>query len=177
MLNGSLKLDFTISRPKIAVLALNPQFKAGNNGEEEHFIIPAIERARQNGIMAVGPFTADHFFSERLYEKFDAVLAMYNDQGLVPFKSLVESPGAAYVTGVPGVCAFSLDSPGWEIAGQGTADEQGLRNALYLAMDVYNHRRQNIQLQRNPLPHYDVAANSNESDLNVEQLEGVREDF
>ncbi|MDR1273812.1 MAG: 4-hydroxythreonine-4-phosphate dehydrogenase PdxA [Odoribacteraceae bacterium] len=178
MLYSSLKIDFTISKPKIAVLGLNPYFKAGDNGEEEaNVIIPAIERARQNGIMAVGPFMPDRFFSERLYEKFDAVLAMYNDQGVIPFKSLSEGSGAAYVTGVPGVCAFSLDSPGWDVAGQGIADEQGLRNALYLATDVCNNRRQNLQLLKNPLPHYDVASNSNESDLNVEQIEGVREDF
>ncbi|MDR1414606.1 MAG: 4-hydroxythreonine-4-phosphate dehydrogenase PdxA [Odoribacteraceae bacterium] len=177
MLHGSLKIDFSITKPKIAVLALNPHPKTGNGGEEANAIIPAIERARQNGIMAVGPFPADHFFSDQLYENFDAVLAMYHDQGLIPFQSLPNGPGAAYVTGIPGVCAFPLDTPGWDIAGQGIANAQGLRDALYLATDVFNNRRENLQLLKNPLPHYDVANNSNESDLNVEQIEGVRDDI
>jgi 4-hydroxythreonine-4-phosphate dehydrogenase len=172
MLNSSLKLDFTISKPKIAVLGLN---SGGKGGEEEtNAILPAIERARQHGIMAVGPFAADRFFARRMHEKFDAVLAMYHDQGMIPFNTLSESTGVAYVTGVPGVCTFSLDSPGWEIAGKGKANEQGLRDALFLATDVYNHRQRNLQLLKNPLPHYDIAANSNESDLNVEQIEGIR---
>ncbi|MDR2130777.1 MAG: 4-hydroxythreonine-4-phosphate dehydrogenase PdxA [Odoribacteraceae bacterium] len=173
MLNSSLKLDFTISKPKIAVLGVNPY----PGEEEESVIIPAIERTRQHGLMAVGPFPAERFFTGHMYEKFDAVLAMYHDQGMIPFNALSENTGAAYVTGIPGVCAFSLDSPGWEIAGQGTADEQGFREALYLATDVYNHRQRNLQLLKNPLPHYDIAVNSNESDLNVEQIEGVRDDF
>jgi 4-hydroxythreonine-4-phosphate dehydrogenase len=176
MLNSSLKIDFTIAKPKIAVLAINPI--PGETGEEErNIIIPAIERARQNGIMAVGPFLADRFFSDRAHEKFDAVLAMYHDQGAIPFYLLSEGSGAAYVTGIPGVCAFSLDSPGWEVVGQGVANEQGIRNALYLATDVYNHRKRNLQLLKNPLPHYDIGANSNESDLNVEQIEGIKEEL
>jgi 4-hydroxythreonine-4-phosphate dehydrogenase len=178
MLHGSLKIDFTISKPKIAVLALNSRVRTGNNGDEEAAIlIPAIERARQNGIMATGPFAADRFFADRLYEKFDAVLAMHDDQGMIPFKSLSRSTGIAYVAGIPGVCAFSLDTPGWELVGQGVADEQALRDALYLAIDIHNNRSRNLQLLKNPLPHYDVASNSNESDLNVEQIEGVRDDF
>ncbi|MDR0765787.1 MAG: 4-hydroxythreonine-4-phosphate dehydrogenase PdxA [Odoribacteraceae bacterium] len=176
MLNSSLKIDFSISKPKIAVLSLNSL--PGKTGEEEtNIIIPAIEQARQHGIMAVGPFPADRFFFEHTHEKFDAVLAMYHDQGMIPFHLLSETTGAAYVTGVPGVCAFSLDTPGWNIVGQGVADEQGFRNALYLATDVYNHRKRNLQLLKNPLPHYDIVANSNESDLNVEQIEGVKEEF
>lgn len=177
LLNGGLKLDFTIQKPKIAVLGLNPQSNCGQTGEEEtKVIIPAIEKARQNGIIAIGPFAADRFFAERMYEKFDAVLAMYYDQGFIPFRSLEKDQGVAYVLGLPVVCTYSLDEPGYEVAGKNITDEQGFRNAVYLGMDIYTHRKRNLLLQKNPLPHYDIAVNSNESDLNVEQIEGVRED-
>ena len=173
VLNDSLKNDFTLTKPKIAVLGLNPGMQGQNGGEETEVITPAIERARQHGIMAIGPFTADHFFGERLYEKFDAVLAMYHDQGSIPFTAIGEEPGIAYVAGLPVVCTFSLEGLGLDMVGQGVADEQGLRNALYLAMDIFAHRERNRELRQNPLPRYDVSSNSNESDLNVEQIEGV----
>ena len=178
LLDDTLRQDFTILKPKIAVLGLNPQVNCGQNGDEEvNVIIPAIERAREEGIMAIGPFSAERFFSERMYEKFDAVLAMYYDQGVVAFKSVDEEGAACYVAGLPVICSMSLTDPHYDIVGQNMGDEQGLRNALYLAMDVCVHREQNIELQKNPLPHYDIAANSNESDLNVEQIEGVKEEL
>lgn len=176
LLDDTLRIDFTISKPKIAVLGLNPQVKCGQNGEEEtNVIMPAIERARQNGIMAIGPFPADRFFSERMYEKFDAVLAMYYDQGVVAFKSLDEEDAACYVAGLPVICGTGLTDARYDIVGQDLGNEQGLRNALYLTMDVFVHREQNLELQKHPLPHYDIASNSNETDLNVEQIEGVRD--
>ncbi len=176
LLDDTLRLDFTIRKPKIAVLGLNPQVNCEQNGDEEaNIIVPAIERARQNGIMAIGPFPAERFFSERMYEKFDAVLAMYYDQGIVAFKAVDEESAACYVAGLPVICSTSLTDPRYDLVGQDLGDEQGLRNALYLAMDVYVHREQNIELQKNPLPHYDIATNSNESDLNVEQIEGVKD--
>ena len=175
LLDDTLRIDFTISKPKIAVLGLNPQVNCGQNGDEEvDVIVPAIEQARQEGIMAIGPFSADRFFSEKMYEKFDAVLAMYYDQGVAAFKAIDEESAACYVAGLPVICSTSLTEPGYDIVGQNIGDEQGMRNALYLAMDVFVHREQNIELQKNPLPHYDIASNSNESDLNVEQIEGVR---
>ncbi|MCR9012855.1 PdxA family dehydrogenase [Gabonibacter chumensis] len=178
LLNDALKLDFTIQKPKIAVLGLNPQVDCKQLTEEEINVIhPAIERAREKGVIAIGPFAADRFFAEQMYKKFDAVLAMYHDQGAVPFSTIQEDNGAFYVAGVPVVCASSLDDAGYDIAGQGIADEQGLRNAVYLAMDVFNNRQQNLSLQENPLPHYDIASGSNETDLNVEQIEGVREEI
>ena len=178
LLDDTLRQDFTILKPKIAVLGLNPQVNCGQNGDEEvNIITPAIERARVEGIMAIGPFSAERFFSERMYEKFDAVLAMYYDQGVVAFKSVDEESAACYIAGLPVICSMSLTDPHYDIVGQNLGDEQGLRNALYLAMDVCVHREQNIELQKNPLPHYDIAANSNESDLNVEQIEGVKEEL
>lgn len=178
LLNDTLKLDFTIQKPIIAVLGLNPQVDCKQLTEEEiHVIHPAIERARENGIIAVGPFAADRFFAEQMYKKFDAVLAMYHDQGAVPFSTIQEDNGAFYVAGIPVVCTSSLDDTGYDIVGQGVADEQGLRNAVYLAMDIFNNRQQNLFLQENPLPHYDIASSSNETDLNVEQIEGVKEEI
>ena len=102
---------------------------------------------------------------------------MYYDQGVVAFKSVDEESAACYIAGLPVICSMSLTDPHYDIVGQNLGDEQGLRNALYLAMDVCVHREQNIELQKNPLPHYDIAANSNESDLNVEQIEGVKEEL
>lgn len=178
LFNDSLKTDFTLTKPKIAVLGLNPHIDCGDTAEEEAaVIVPALERARQHGIMALGPFPADRFFGERMYEKFDAVLAMYHDQGTIPFMSLGEDPGAAYVAGLPVICTYPLDDLGLDVVGQGVADEQGIRNALYLGMDIFFNREQNLELRQNPLPHYDISSNSNESDLNVEQIEGVKEEL
>lgn len=177
LLDNSLRMDFTIQRPKIAVLALNPSVKGMGQDEEKNVLEPVIERARQNGIMAIGPFGAEEFFAEKLYEKFDAVLAMYYDQGIVPFKAMDVEGNAAYIAGLPVVCTTSLEEPKYNIAGQNVADEQGLRDAMYLGMDIFVHRVQNLELRKNPLPHYDIASNSNESDLNVEQIEGVKEEI
>ena len=175
LLANTLRDDFTIQKPKIAVLALNSRVR-GEQSEEAVVIGPAIERARQSGIMALGPFAAEEFFAKRMYEKFDAVLAMYRDQGMVPFSAMSVPGNAVYVAGLPVVCAASLDDPRYDSVGQNQADEQGLRNALYLAMDVRANRARNKELKRNPLPHYDIASNGNESDLNVEQIEGVKEE-
>lgn len=123
-----MRQDFTILKPKIAVLGLNPQVNCGQNGDEEvNVIIPAIERAREEGIMAIGPFSAERFFSERMYEKFDAVLAMYYDQGVVAFKSVDEESAACYIAGLPVICSMSLTDPHYDIVGQNLGDEQGLR--------------------------------------------------
>ena len=119
LLDDTLRMDFTILKPKIAILGLNPQVNCGQIGEEEaNIIVPAIERARQEGIMAVGPFPADRFFSEGMYEKFDAVLAMYYDQGVAAFKAIDEESAACYVAGLPVVCSISLTDPRYDIVGQ-----------------------------------------------------------
>lgn len=175
-LDYCLKRDFTIRKPRIAVLGLNPH--AGENctfGEEEKTcLIPAIEKARENGIMALGPYAADSLFSGMEYEKFDAILALYHDQGMIPFKAIEGVEGAVLVAGLPIVYTSTVSGMAYDIAGQGVANEQGLRKAVYLAIDVFNTRMQNVALGRNPLPHYDVAGNANESDMNVEQIAGVK---
>ena len=173
LLNNALRNDFTILKPKIAVLALNARVR-GEQSEEAVVIAPAIERVRQNGVMAMGPFGAEEFFAKRMYEKFDAVLAMYRDQAMVPFAAMDVEGAAVYVAGLPVVCAASLDDPRYDAVGQNVADEQGVRNAVYLASDVCANRARNKSLRRNPLPHYDLGGGSNEGDLNVEQIEGVK---
>lgn len=176
VLDSCLRRDFTIRKPRIAVLGLNPH--VGENclyGEnEKNAIIPAIEKARNSGIMALGPYAADNFFSGTEFEKFDVVLAMYHDQGMIPFKSIEGNAGAILVAGLPVVYTSTLHGTGFDIVGQGIADESALRNAVYVGIDVYNNRKQNAELSRSPLPHYDIAGNSNETDLNVEQIAGVK---
>lgn len=177
MLDNCLKKDFTIRKPRIAVLGLNPH--TGENctfGEEEkNIILPALEKARENGIMALGPYAADNLFSGTDFEKFDAILAMYHDQGMIPFKILEGDEGAVLMAGLPVVYTSTVSGTAYDIVGQGIGDDTALRNALYLGIDVYNNRLQNAELSRNTLPHYDVAGNTNETDLNVEQIAGVKE--
>ncbi len=175
-LDYCLKRDFTIRKPRIAVLGLNPHTGGDCSfGEEEkNALIPAIEKARENGIMALGPYAADSLFSGTEYEKFDAILALYYDQGMIPFKTIEGVEGAVLVAGLPVVCTSTVSGVAYDIAGRGVANEQGLRKAVYLAIDVFNARMQNTALSRNPLPHYDVAGNANESDMNVEQIAGVK---
>lgn len=176
MLDYCLKRDFTIRKPRIAVLGLNSHTGEDcvSGEEEKNSLIPAIQKARECGIMALGPYAADRLFCGTEYEKFDAVLALYYDQGMVPFKAIEGVEGAVLVTGLPVVYTSTVSGMAYDIAGQGVANEQGLRKALYLAIDVFNTRMQNGVLSRNPLPHYDVAGNANESDMNVEQIAGVK---
>lgn len=178
LLDSCLQRDFTIRKPRIAVLGLNPY--SGENtmyGEEEKTIIlPAIEKARANGVMAFGPYAADSLFSGIEFEKFDVILAMYHDQGMIPFKSIEGHAGAVLMAGLPVVYTSTVHGMAYDIVGKDTCDESGMRNALYLAIDVYNNRIANAGLLENPLKHYDIAGNANESDLNVEQIAGLKKD-
>lgn len=178
VLDACLRKDFTIRKPRIAVLGLNPQTgESCTFGEEEqNMIIPVIEKARENGIMALGPYAADNLFCGTEYEKFDAVLALYYDQGMIPFKALEGVEGAVLFAGLPVVCTSTVSGAAYDIAGQGIANEAALRKAIYLAIDVYNRRTENAELAKNPLPHYDVAGNANETDMNVDQIAGVKEE-
>lgn len=178
VLDSCLKRDFTIRKPRIAVLGLNPH--TGEDclyGEEEKNIIaPAIAKVRELGIIALGPYAADALFCGNDFEKFDVILAMYHDQGMIPFKSIEGNEGAVLLAGLPVVYTSTVHGMAFDIVGQGIGDEIALRKAVYLGIDVYNNRKQNTELSRHPLPHYDIAGNANESDLNVEQIEGVRQE-
>lgn len=153
ILNQTLKNDFTIRRPRIAVLGLNPH--AGDNGllgsEENDIISPAIEAANAEGIYAMGPYAADGVFgSDNLY-KFDAILAMYHDQGLAPFKALAFNTGVNYTAGLPFVRTSPDHGTAYDIAGQDKASCDSLRAAIYLAIDVYRNRMMNKELQSDPM--------------------------
>lgn len=142
ILNQSLKQDFAISNPSIAVLALNPH--TGDDGlfgkEELEAIQPAVNQAFHNGINAFGPFPADGFFAAGTYRKFDAVLAMYHDQGMIPFK-LLGKDGVNFTAGLPIVRTSPTHGTAYDIAGKNIADAQSMRNAIYLALDILKNRK------------------------------------
>ena len=153
--NTTLKRDFGIDGPRIAVLALNPH--AGENGilgtEERDIIIPAIQQSLdEDGVQCFGPYAADGFFGARHYRRFDGVLAMYHDQGLAPFKTIAMDEGVNFTAGLPIVRTSPDHGPGYAIAGQGAAHESSMRHAIYPAIDVYRSRIRYDEAKSNPLP-------------------------
>ena len=150
----SLRRDFRISCPRIAVLSLNPH--AGDNGllgaEEKDIIQPAIEQLAENGIQAFGPYAADGFFGSGSFNYFDGVLAMYHDQGLAPFKSIALDNGVNYTAGLPIVRTSPDHGTAYDIAGQGKADENSFRQAIYTAIDIWRNRQNYDEPLKNPLP-------------------------
>ncbi len=152
--HNTLKRDFRISAPRIAVLALNPH--SGDNGllgkEEEEIIIPAIKELEAEGIQAFGPYAADGFFGSGTYDKFDGILAMYHDQGLAPFKALSGDAGVNYTAGLPIIRTSPAHGTAYDIAGKGVADENSFRQAIYTAIDICRCRRAYDDSHSNPLP-------------------------
>ena len=150
----SLRRDFRISCPRIAVLSLNPH--AGDNGllgaEEKEIIQPAIEQLAENGIQAFGPYPADGFFGSGSFNYFDGVLAMYHDQGLAPFKTIALDNGVNFTAGLPIVRTSPDHGTAYDIAGQGKADEDSLRQAIYTAIDIWRNRQNYDEPLQNPLP-------------------------
>lgn len=153
LLNKSLKRDFGMEKPRIAVLALNPH--AGDAGllgqEEQEIILPAINKAKEQGIWAFGPYAADGFFGSGHFTHFDAVLAMYHDQGLIPFKTL-DMSGVNFTAGLNIIRTSPDHGTGYDIAGKNQADETSMRHALYFALDVLRQRAEYDELTANPLP-------------------------
>ena len=149
----SLRRDFRVSKPRIAVLSLNPH--ASDNGvigkEEQEVIVPAIEKLADNGINVYGPFAADGFFGSGAYTSFDGVLAMYHDQGLAPFKILASEDGVNYTAGLPIVRTSPDHGTAYDIAGKGIADENPFRHAVYTAIDVWRNRKNYDEPLANPL--------------------------
>lgn len=143
-MHKTLQNDFSIPRPKIAILGLNPH--AGDNGligkEDQEVIIPAIEELRNKHIIAVGPFSADGFFGKYDFKKFDAVLAMYHDQGLVPFKIISFENGVNFTAGIPIIRTSPDHGVAYDIAGKNMADESSFRSALYMAIDLVKNRQE-----------------------------------
>ncbi len=153
ILNNSLKRDFGLEKPRIAVLALNPH--AGDSGllgkEEQEIIIPALNKAKEQGIWAFGPYPSDGFFGTGHFSHFDAVLAMYHDQGLIPFKTL-DMSGVNYTAGLSIIRTSPDHGTGYDIAGKDQADPSSMRNAIFMAIDVLRQRTEYDELRRNPLP-------------------------
>ena len=149
----SLKSDFAIGAPRIAVLALNPH--AGDGGvigkEEETIITPAIKAMRDKGILCYGPYPADGFFGNGTFSRFDGVLAMYHDQGLTPFKVLSMDEGVNFTAGLSLVRTSPDHGTAFDIAGKGEASEQSFRQAIYMAIDIFRHRKSDGEARRNPL--------------------------
>jgi 4-hydroxythreonine-4-phosphate dehydrogenase len=153
VMKDSLVKDFGIGSPKIAVLALNPH--AGDDGligdEERTTIIPAVQKAKQNNILAFGPYSADAFFARMLYSQFDAVLAMYHDQGLIPFKSIAGGAGVNFTAGLPVVRTSPDHGTAFDIAGKNIADETSFRQAVFTCADIIRRRKSFQDGVRNPL--------------------------
>ncbi len=151
-LHASLVKDFGIRKPKIAVLGLNPH--AGENGaigdEEKKMIIPAIEKAKEN-MLVFGPYSADGFFGKNMQSQFDGVLAMYHDQGLIPFKTLAFGHGVNFTAGLDFVRTSPDHGTAYDIAGKQIADESSFREALYTAIDIYRRRELLEEISKKPL--------------------------
>ncbi|MBC9811366.1 4-hydroxythreonine-4-phosphate dehydrogenase PdxA [Crocinitomicaceae bacterium CZZ-1] len=153
-LDKSLRRDFGIQKPKIAVFGLNPH--AGENGkmgsEENDIIVPAIRQANSKGHLAFGPYPADGFFGSNARNQFDAVLAMYHDQGLAAFKALAFEDGVNFTAGLPVVRTSPDHGTAFDIVGQNKASESSMRSAIYLAMDIYRNNLVHKEIFANPLP-------------------------
>ncbi len=151
-LRESLIRDFSIHEPRIAVLSLNPHNGDGGlmGDQEQTIITPAIQAAQQDHILAFGPFAADGFFAAAGYTKYDAVLAMYHDQGLAPFKAL-SNDGVNFTAGLEVVRTSPAHGVGFDIAGKDQADPTSMRQAIYLAMDVWRNRKLHARITANPL--------------------------
>lgn len=149
----SLKKDFGIDSPRIAVFSLNPH--AGDNGllgtEEQQVIIPAIQELIAKGIQCFGPYPADGFMGAGSFKHFDGILAMYHDQGLAPFKALAMDEGVNYTAGLPIVRTSPAHGTAYDIAGQGIASEDSFRQAIYVAMDVFRNREFEKEISARPL--------------------------
>lgn len=153
LIQQSLQKDFGIDKPRIAVLGLNPH--AGDEGlignEEETIIKPAIKEAKNNNMLVVGPYSADAFFARRSFDRFDAVLAMYHDQGLIPFKSLAVGEGVNYTAGLPVVRTSPDHGVAFDIAGKNKADASSFITALFECIDIINRRKGYADNRSNPL--------------------------
>jgi 4-hydroxythreonine-4-phosphate dehydrogenase len=158
LMNRSLSEDFRIRKPKIAVLGLNPH--AGEDGmlgkEENEIIKPAIENLKKEELLIFGPYAADGFFGSGNYMKFDGIFALYHDQGLIPFKSLVRNEGVNYTAGLPVIRTSPAHGTAFELAGKNMASHDSFRKAIYTACDIYQNRLFHADITNNPLSPVDL---------------------
>ena len=150
----TIKRDFNITNPRIAVLSLNPKDNEDNScgTEEKDIIIPAIDELATNGIQAFGPYASDEFFGKAYFSEFDGIMAMYHDQATTPFNALCSGEGIIYTAGLPIIRTAPDTTPGYAIAGSGNADEMSFRHAVYLAIDTFRNRNAYDEATANPLP-------------------------
>ena len=174
----TLRIDFNIERPTVAVLGLNPH--ASDDGaignEDEKIVRIAIEEAKQRGVLAFGPFPADGFFGSGQYHKFDGVLAMYHDQGLVPFKALSFGAGVNYTAGLPAVRTSPDHGTAYDIAGKSEADETSIIKAIFLAADIVHNRAEYLDMHANSLERRKQKSIITESGEEVEEENVIPED-
>ncbi|MBQ0021829.1 MAG: 4-hydroxythreonine-4-phosphate dehydrogenase PdxA, partial [Prevotellaceae bacterium] len=172
MLHNSLKRDFYIDNPRIAVLSLNPEANLTNeNSEEAAIISPVIEELFKRGVRCFGPYVSNSYFSTDNYKCFDAVLAMYYDQGISPFKALSQNDGYVYNAGISSVITTTTHGVQFDIAGQGKADESSLRHAIYSAIDITRNRNRFDQARRNPLKKQYFEKRDDSDKLKLDQAE------
>lgn len=171
IMNNSLIKDFGIDKPKIAVLGLNPH--SGDEGligqEEETIIKPAIKEAKNNNLLAFGPYSADAFFARGQYEQFDAVLAMYHDQGLIPFKSLAIGEGVNYTAGLPVIRTSPDHGTAFDIAGKGIADQSSFLAATFECIEIIKRRAIYEENHKNPLRRISARVFANVVDERIEE--------
>ncbi|HLL42360.1 MAG TPA: 4-hydroxythreonine-4-phosphate dehydrogenase PdxA [Segetibacter sp.] len=171
IMNNSLIKDFGIDKPKIAVLGLNPH--AGDEGligkEEETIIKPAIKEAKNNNLLAFGPYSADAFFARAQYEQFDAVLGMYHDQGLIPFKSLAIGEGVNYTAGLPVIRTSPDHGTAFDIAGKGIADQSSFLAATFECIEIIKRRAIYEENHKNPLRRISARVFANVVDERIEE--------
>ncbi|WP_455997777.1 4-hydroxythreonine-4-phosphate dehydrogenase PdxA [Phocaeicola barnesiae] len=167
----SLKQDFGIDSPRIAVLSLNPH--AGDEGligtEEQIVIIPAMQEMMAKGVLCFGPYPADGFMGSGNYAHFDGILAMYHDQGLAPFKALAMDEGVNFTAGLPIVRTSPAHGTAYDIAGQGIASEDSFRQAIYVALDVFRNRQIEREINARPLrkQYYEKRDDSDKLKLDI----------
>lgn len=171
IIHQSLQKDFGIDKPRIAVLGLNPH--AGDEGlignEEETIIKPAIKEAKNNNMLVIGPYSADAFFARRSFERFDAVLAMYHDQGLIPFKALAIGEGVNYTAGLPAVRTSPDHGVAFDIAGKNKADISSFVAAVFECIDIINRRIEYEENRKNPLRKIAPAILANAEDERIDE--------
>jgi 4-hydroxythreonine-4-phosphate dehydrogenase len=174
VMHKSLKIDFGIRNPRIAVLGLNPH--ASDSGlignEEEKKILPAIEKAQRDKMLVYGPYPADGFFASDAFQKFDGILAMYHDQGLIPFKSFSFKDGVNFTAGLPVVRTSPDHGVAFDIAGKNKASEDSLRQAIYLAAEIVHNRKEHEFYSKNPLKTKSTQDSGKDEDISslLEQL-------
>jgi 4-hydroxythreonine-4-phosphate dehydrogenase len=171
LMKDSLRRDFGIDKPRIAVLGLNPH--AGDEGligkEDDEVIRPAVIESKKSDMLVYGPYAADAFFARGNHEKFDGVLAMYHDQGLIPFKSLAKGFGINYTAGLPGVRTSPDHGTAFDIAGKDKADESSFREAIFVALDIHAKRSGYQDAHRNPLRKMSAAVLRNAVDEEISE--------